>query len=109
MPGSGDIFISNGTDTRAIAINDTSQVTFDDSGVVLVNPVPDLHKNTAYEMSIGYGAIVDTDGNPYATPAYLPATDAEAIPVFDLVRYESFTDQENLDGVIYTSFGTGLY
>ncbi|HBV20346.1 MAG TPA: hypothetical protein DEF07_01330 [Nitrosomonas sp.] len=32
MAGNGDIVISNGTDTRIVAIDDASQVTFDELG-----------------------------------------------------------------------------
>ena len=109
VPGSGDIFISNGTDTHVIAINDTSQVTFDDSGAVIVDPVQDLHKNTNYEMHIEHGAIVDTDGNPYEAPSYLPSENAEIIPIFDLTNYETNINNLNLDGVIYTSTGVLLF
>ena len=109
VPGSGDIFISSGTDTRVIAINDTSQVTFDDSGVVIIDPAQDLDKNTNYEMHIEQGAIVDTDGNPYEAPSYLPSANAEVIPIFDLTDYESNVNNLNLDGVIYASTGVMLY
>ncbi|MDR4517707.1 MAG: Ig-like domain-containing protein [Nitrosomonas sp.] len=109
VPGSGDIFISSGTDTRIIAINDTSQVTFDDSGIVIIDPAQDLLKNTNYEMHIEHGAIVDTDGNPFEAPSYLSSANAEVIPIFDLTDYESNADNLNLDGVIYTSTGVLLY
>ncbi|NBQ69869.1 MAG: hypothetical protein EBU46_14025, partial [Nitrosomonadaceae bacterium] len=66
-PGStGNIIISNGTDTRIISINDSSQVTFDGYGGVIINPATDLVPNMHYSIKIDSGAITDLDGNPYA-------------------------------------------
>ncbi|NBV25659.1 MAG: hypothetical protein EBS05_27615, partial [Proteobacteria bacterium] len=64
-PGdSGNIIISNGSDTRTIAINDPSQVTFS-GGKVTINPTDDLVPNTNYNIKIDSTAITDLDGNPY--------------------------------------------
>jgi len=64
---SGNIIISNGTDTRIISINDSSQVTFDSYyNVVMINPTDDLVPNTHYSIKIDSGAITDLSGNPYA-------------------------------------------
>ena len=68
-----------------------------------------MDKNTNYEMHIEQGAIVDTDGNPYEAPSYLPSANAEVIPIFDLTDYESNVNNLNLDGVIYASTGVMLY
>ncbi|UJP00940.1 MAG: Ig-like domain-containing protein, partial [Nitrosomonas sp.] len=66
-PGStGNIIISNGSDTRIISINDSSQVTFDGYNGVTINPTEDLVPNTHYSIRIDNGAITDWDGNPYA-------------------------------------------
>jgi len=66
-PGStGNIIISNGSDTRIISINDSSQVTFDGYNGVLINPATDLIPNTHYSIRIDNGAITDWDGNPFA-------------------------------------------
>lgn len=62
--GEGNIIISNGEDTRSIAINDTEQVTFNDMSVTL-NLATDLISNTNYSVQIEDGAIVDTVGNAY--------------------------------------------
>jgi len=76
--GSGNILISNGTDTRTIAIDDASQVTFEEfsrpsmfvplvkTGTVIINPTEDLVSGTTYTVEIAPGVITDTDGNPYA-------------------------------------------
>lgn len=65
VAGNGHIIISNGSDTRNIAINDTNQVTFDGYGAVTINPTTDLIINTSYSIQIASGVIMDTDGNPY--------------------------------------------
>ncbi len=66
-PGSsGNIVISNGSDTRAIAINDASQVSFDNSNRIVINPTVDLLPGANYNIKIDSGAITDLDGNPYA-------------------------------------------
>ncbi|TXI36404.1 MAG: hypothetical protein E6Q59_09445, partial [Nitrosomonas sp.] len=65
-PGdSGTIIISNGSDTRTISINDSSQVTFDSYGGVIINPTADLVPNTNYSIKIDSTAITDLDGNSY--------------------------------------------
>lgn len=68
VPGSGNIIISNGSDTRTIAINDASQVTYADDShrVVSIDPLEGLIPNTTYSVQIANGVIRDTDGNSYA-------------------------------------------
>lgn len=66
MAGSGDIVISNGSDTRTIAINDASQVTFNEYGEVTINPTADLIPNTQYHVTMASGVIMDTVGNPFS-------------------------------------------
>ncbi|MGZ0020237.1 Ig-like domain-containing protein [Nitrosomonas sp. wSCUT-2] len=63
---SGNIIISNGSDTRAIAIDDASQVNFDGDRTVTINPLTDLVPGTHYSIKIDSGAITDLDGNAYA-------------------------------------------
>ncbi|MBK6957672.1 MAG: Ig-like domain-containing protein [Nitrosomonas sp.] len=65
VAGKGHIIISNGSDTRNIAINDTNQVTFDGWGTILINLATDLIINTSYSIQIASGVIMDTEGNPY--------------------------------------------
>ncbi len=47
IAGSGNIVISNGTDTRTIATGDTTQVTFS-GNTANINPSADLQKGTTY-------------------------------------------------------------
>jgi methionine-rich copper-binding protein CopC len=63
VAGSGDIVISSDTDTRTIDINDASQVTFDDKGIVTINPQENLTPNTVYTLQVPDGAVVDTEDN----------------------------------------------
>ena len=66
IPGSGNIIVSNGTDTRTIDIQDGSQVIFDDYGGMMINPTDDLILGESYHVLINSGAITDTAGHTYA-------------------------------------------
>ncbi len=91
--GSGNILISNGTDTRTIAIDDASQVTFEEFsesnmiippvkiGTVTINPAEDLVSGTTYTVEIAPGVITDTDGNPYAGFSDASFTAIDPLPV----------------------------
>jgi methionine-rich copper-binding protein CopC len=91
--GSGNILISNGTDTRAIAIDDASQVTFEESirpnqfapaietGVVIIDPTENLVSGTTYTAEIAPGVITDTDGNPYAGFSDASFSTIDALPI----------------------------
>ena len=63
--GAGNIIISDGTDTRTIAIDDTTQVSFSDN-TVTINPAANLNSNTTYHVQMASGVITDTTGNAYA-------------------------------------------
>ncbi len=68
VAGSGNIIISNGVDTRAIDINDTSQVTFTSGkkgGSVIIDPTDDLIVDTQYNIKMSSGVILDAAGNTY--------------------------------------------
>ncbi len=62
--GSGNIVISNGTDTRTIAITDSSQVTLS-GNTVTINPTADLNFGGSYNVQMTNGAIKDLAGNAY--------------------------------------------
>ncbi|MCH9639024.1 MAG: Ig-like domain-containing protein [Betaproteobacteria bacterium] len=90
--GSGNILISNGTDTRSIAIDDASQVTFEEftpvdflpqirTGAVIINPTEDLVSGTTYTVDVTPGVITDTDGNPYAGFSDVFFTTIDSLPV----------------------------
>jgi len=62
--GTGDIVISDGTDTRTIDVTDT-QVTIS-GNTVTINPTADLNPDTTYNVQLASGVLKDTAGNAYA-------------------------------------------
>ena len=62
--GSGNIIITDGTDTRPIAVTDSSQITINGS-TVTINPTADLQAGNHYHLEIASGVIKDLAGNPY--------------------------------------------
>jgi hypothetical protein len=64
VAGTGDIIISNGTDTRTISVTDTSQVTFS-SAVVTISPINNLNRSTKYYVQMASEVIKDVAGNSY--------------------------------------------
>ena len=82
--GSGDIVISNDSDTRTVAINDTNQVTFSNSkagNTVTINPTADLIPNTTYSIQMGSEVITDASGNAYANSDTLNFTTLGSKPL----------------------------
>jgi len=90
--GTGDIVISDGTDTRTIAVTD-AQVTIA-GNTVTINPTADLNPNTTYNVQLASGVLKDTAGNAYAgisdattlnfsTPDTLAPTLASSTPADD--------------------------
>ena len=63
--GSGDIVISNGTDTRTISVTDSSQVTIS-GNTVTIKPTADLTAGSSYNVQIASGVLTDQAGNAYA-------------------------------------------
>lgn len=63
--GSGNIVISNGTDTRTISVTDSSQVTIS-GNTVTINPTTNLTEGATYHITIASGVIKDMAGNNYA-------------------------------------------
>jgi uncharacterized delta-60 repeat protein len=63
--GSGNIIITDGTETHTIAINDSNQVTIA-SNMVTINPTNNLHTSSNYHVEVTSGAITDFSGNAYA-------------------------------------------
>lgn len=62
--GSGYIIV-NGTDTRAINVNDKTQVSISGSTLTL-NPNSDLQLNASYSVQMASGVIQDLAGNNFA-------------------------------------------
>jgi methionine-rich copper-binding protein CopC len=63
--GTGNIVISNGTDTRTISVADTSQVTLSGTQVT-INPTADLLAGSSYNVQMASGVIKDLAGNAFA-------------------------------------------
>jgi uncharacterized OB-fold protein len=88
--GSGNITISNGSDTRVIDVTDDSQVTIDDDRVT-IDPASDLQGDSTYDVQIDDGAFTDEAGNAYAGTSDLNFDTGvdTSIVVFDLVQGSS--------------------
>ncbi|MBF0158938.1 MAG: Ig-like domain-containing protein, partial [Magnetococcales bacterium] len=63
--GSGSLSISNGSDSRSIAVSNGSQLSIS-GNTVTINPTADLIGNSSYFVLIPAGALKDTAGNSYA-------------------------------------------
>jgi len=92
---SGNITISDGTDTRVIDVTDATQVGIS-GAVVTITPTADLNPATTYNVQVDAGAFVDTAGNGYAgiNTATELNFDTEtvvdtAVVVFDLIGGDS--------------------
>ena len=62
--GTGNIVISDGSDTRTIAVGDAQVVI--SGNTVTINPATDLNLNTTYYVQMASGVIADLAGNAYA-------------------------------------------
>ncbi len=111
--GTGDIVISNGTDTRTISVTDTTQVSI--SGItVTINPTANLNSGNSYNIQMVSGVIKDLAGNAYAgisnatmlnfatevinnAPAStdgIIATDEDTAKVLSLTDFGTYSDAE---------------
>jgi hypothetical protein len=66
--GTGNIVITdldNAADTRTIAVNDSSQVSFSDS-VVTINPIGNLLPGAHYAITMASGVLLDGANNSFA-------------------------------------------
>ena len=62
--GTGNIVISDGSDTRTIAVGD-AQVTIS-GNTVTINPTTDLNPNSNYNVQLASGVFTDSAGNAFA-------------------------------------------
>jgi uncharacterized protein YjiK/methionine-rich copper-binding protein CopC len=65
QPGTGNIVVSNGSDTRNVAINDTTQVKFNGGRLTITFATP-LQDSSHYTVQLAGGVITDLYGNPFA-------------------------------------------
>jgi uncharacterized delta-60 repeat protein len=99
--GTGNIVISNGTDTRTIAVTDSSQI-FISGDTVTINPTGDLHSGSHYHVQMDSGVIKDLAGNNYAgTASYdFTTSDGRIITDFGGITYGLFGMAIQSDGKI---------
>lgn len=111
--GTGNIVITNAadaTDTRTIAITDTTQVTFNGS-TVTINPAADLQEGANYNVQIAATAIKDSVGNAYAgitdsTSLNFGTVGSTAVPLALTVNTDTITGtsaNESIDGSSFIS------
>jgi methionine-rich copper-binding protein CopC len=62
--GTGNIVISDGTDTRTIAVGD-AQVSIS-GATVTINPTADLNPNSTYYVQMASGVITSSTSTPFA-------------------------------------------
>ncbi|MBB5189620.1 uncharacterized protein YjiK [Silvimonas terrae] len=63
--GTGNIVISNGSDTRNVSVNDTTQVKFNGGRVTVTLTTP-LQDSAHYTVQLASGVITDLYGNAFA-------------------------------------------
>ena len=63
--GSGNLVLSNGTDTRTISISDTTQANFNGNRLI-IKPTTDLLANSTYNLQMAAGVVTDLAGNSFA-------------------------------------------
>lgn len=104
--GTGNITIVNAadaTDTRTIAVTDSSQVTVA-GAVVTINPTADLKAGVAYYVNVPAAAVLDAAGNTYAGitgSTTLNFTTVATAPV--VVPGQTFTLTTSPDNVVGTT------
>jgi uncharacterized protein YjiK/methionine-rich copper-binding protein CopC len=77
--GTGSIVISNGTDTRNVSVDDTSQVKFNGGRVSITLTTP-LQDSSRYTVKLASGVITDLYGNAYAGTTQSFTTAAAGAP-----------------------------
>lgn len=104
--GTGNITIVNAadaTDTRTIAVTDSSQVTVA-GAVVTINPTADLKAGVAYYVNVPAAAVLDAAGNTYAGitgSTTLNFTTVATAPV--VVPGQTFTLTTGTDNIVGTT------
>lgn len=89
--GAGNLVLSNGSDTRTIAIDDDNQVTFE-GFTVTINPTEDLVPGTTYSAQMASGLITDISDRPYEGFADARFSTVEAGPFSNFLPGERFED-----------------
>ncbi len=107
--GTGNIIISSDSDVRTIAINDTTQVTFDRFGAVVIDPTDDLMPDVSYTVQITSGVITDLSGNAYSgfDNGFISTIEAPPFSFFGTIR-DGETSIFKTDENIVLSFGKNV-
>uniref|UniRef100_Q3AQB0 VCBS n=1 Tax=Chlorobium chlorochromatii (strain CaD3) TaxID=340177 RepID=Q3AQB0_CHLCH len=95
--GTGNITITDGTDTHTIAVANTTQITFNGK-TVIINPTKNLQEGHHYHVEVANGAIKDLAGNAFAG-----INDATTL---NFTTVKSDSDHHDLTGTI-TFWKTG--
>jgi uncharacterized protein YjiK/methionine-rich copper-binding protein CopC len=77
--GAGNIVISNGSDTRKVSVDDTTQVKFNGGRVTVTLTTP-LQDSSRYTVQLAGGVITDLYGNAYAGTTQSFTTAAAGAP-----------------------------
>lgn len=77
--GTGNIVISNGSDTRNVSVDDTTQVKFNGARVSITLTTP-LQDSSRYTVKLANGVITDLYGNAYAGTTQSFTTAAAGAP-----------------------------
>ncbi|RZI40777.1 DUF4214 domain-containing protein [Herbaspirillum sp. HC18] len=100
--GSGNILITDGgSDTRTIAVTDTSQVSFNGK-TVTINPADDLALGKTYHLKIASGAITDLVGNVFASSSSLSTLDFSTVTPITSINLARLNGANGfrLDGIV---------
>lgn len=91
--GTGNIVISNGSDTRNVSIDDTTQVKFS-GGRVSINLTTPLQASSRYTVQVASGVITDLYGNLYAgmTQSFTTAAAGSPAPTVLITEVNSNAD-----------------
>ncbi|MBB3182070.1 SdiA-regulated domain-containing protein [Variovorax sp. Sphag1AA] len=91
--GAGNIVISNGSDTRNVSIDDTTQVKFNGGRVSITLTTP-LQANSRYTVQVASGVITDLYGNAFAgtTKSFTTAAAGSPAPTVLVTEVNSNAD-----------------
>ncbi|WP_256701965.1 SdiA-regulated domain-containing protein [Burkholderia sp. SRS-W-2-2016] len=107
--GAGNIVISNGSDTRNVSIDDTSQVKFN-GGRVTITLTQALQDSSRYTVQLASGVITDLYGNPYAgtTRSFTTAAAGAPAPTVLISEVNSNADGGQDFFELYNYGGTAI-
>jgi uncharacterized protein YjiK/methionine-rich copper-binding protein CopC len=109
QPGAGNVVVSNGSDTRNVAITDTTQVKFN-GGRVTINFATPLQAGSRYTVQMAGGVITDLYGNAYAgiTQSFTTAAAGAPAPTVLVSEVNSNADGGQDFFEIYNYGGTAI-